>query len=177
MPTLIFQCRYPSSRRARASASSVSKEPPSIRRTGKGSGAAGDSMRCNLRNKDHTDSPLACAKRSNRANSIHDFAELLAYKKRDWIVPISQGSTHDTSFVAFRRYAVFAKTLPSVSPVIRGAADASPQPSLPSLSIRRNSKVLACVTVSPDIFMGDLSGIERGNNVADLIFIASIQVL
>jgi hypothetical protein len=36
---------------------------------------------------------------------------------------------------------------------------------------------LACVTVSPAIFMGDLSGIERGNNVADLMFIASIQVL
>jgi hypothetical protein len=60
---------------------------------------------------------------------------------------------------------------------MRGAADVSPQPSLPSLSIKRNSKVLACVTVSPDIFIGARSGIESGKSVADLMFIASIQVL
>jgi hypothetical protein len=120
---------------------------------------------------------LACAKRSIKGNSTQDFAEVLAYKKRDWTLPISQGSAQDTSLAAFKRYAVFAKRLPSVSPVMRGAAEVSPQPSLPSPSTKRKSKVLAFVTVSPDIFIGARSGIESGKSVADLMFIASIQVL
>ena len=57
---------------------------------------------------------------------------------------------------------MLADKLSIVSPVINGAAEASPQPVFPNLSFSSRRTVFAKQTVSPDILIGSMSGIERG---------------
>jgi hypothetical protein len=62
---------------------------------------------------------------------------------------------------------MLANKLSSVSPVINGATDASPQPWRPFSSVKQTAEtVLASIMTSLAILIGSISGIDNGKIIA-----------
>ena len=106
--------------------------------------------------------PFSWVYKSNNAISTQDLAELFAYNNFPSCWPYSSGLSQLRSLILLAKYLMLADKLSIVSPVINGAAEASPQPVLPKLFFSPRRTVFAKQTVSPDILIGSMSGIKRG---------------
>ena len=165
-PILIFQCLNPASRNDLASAISFSGDPPSIRNKGISVSSNGLAPVFKERRYFHKEMERFCVYKSSNAISRQDFADGLPYKMASQDLQKRLGSLHSMRRALSTKYFRLANKLSRLSPVIRGATDASPQPWRPSSSVRQSSTVLASTITSLAIFIGSMSGIDRGKIVA-----------
>jgi len=161
-PILIFQCLNPSSRNALASLNSLSSEPPSMRNKGIATGAVSSMAAFSPRKYRQSGIEASCVYRSNKAISKQDLADALEYKTRLNISAKRSGLPQSSPSDSSTKYLILASKLSNVSPVIRGATDASPQPCLPCSSVRQSKIVLASTMSSRDILIGSTRGMDRG---------------
>ena len=127
-----------------------------------GAGTASGKTPPTLRRYRHKGMERSCVYKSNKDISRQDFADALAYKIRLKTLVNSAGSLQSIGNAYSTKYLMLATRLSRLSPVIKGATEASPQPCRPLSSVRHSNTVFASATISRDILMGSIRGMDKG---------------